>query len=426
MSCCGQRRLTVRILDTRAVSAQSSPSRSRTRWGTSDRFRGGSSLSPADIVFVMPRADPILGLVVNPIAGMGGAVGLRGTDGSALERARRLGATPIAGLRTDRALRRIAEALPSTRIVAAAGSMGGCHAADLSTQIVFEPHEPTTAADTGRTVRAIIDHGVDLVLFAGGDGTARDVVAVAGETTPILGIPTGVKMHSAVFAATPEAAAEIAIRYLTDPTGTPLRRREVLDFIPDPESPAGFAPTPFAVASVPYAPGRLQKAKVSSRSDDEAELDSLCREIAAQMQPGRIYVIGPGTTTARLLSQLGLEGSTTGVDVVIDGGLAAKDANEMTILRMLDSGKPATLVLGVIGGQGFLLGRGNQQISPEVVRSIGEENTVIVAGEQKLRALDPPELLVDTGTDASEPILVGHRRVRTGPGKSMIMRVVNP
>lgn len=359
-------------------------------------------------------------MIINPIAGMGGAVGLHGTDGDLRRRALALGAVPIAPRRATRGLRRLS-AVPQLRIWAAAGEMGADAIRSLGREastIGEVPSSPTTGADTQAAARAMRDAEVDLILFAGGDGTARDIAGAVGEGTPLLGIPTGVKMHSAVFGATPEAAGETAARFLLDPERAPLRAREVMD-----ASPEGGGVESFLTARVPYARGLLQSGKATAAATDEGDLDLLCAEIAREMEAGRLYILGPGTTVGRIKNRLGA-GTVTGVDAVRDGQLAAGDASSSRLLELLAMGREATIVLGVIGGQGFLLGRGNQQIGPEVIRRVGENNVLILAGEEKLRRLDPPVLRVDLGTEEPDPALLGYRPVRTAPGRRMIMKVV--
>ena len=141
------------------------------------------------------------------------------------------------------------------------------------------------------------------------------------------------------------------------------------------------------------------------------------------MESGRLYLVGPGTTTGRVLAALGIDATPLGVDAVLDGALLAADLDEAAILRLLDAHPVATLVLGVIGGQGFLLGRGNQQISARVLERVGVDNLVIVAGADKVAALDPPVLHVDLGDRASDNLLEGYRQVRVGPGRTMVLRV---
>lgn len=367
-------------------------------------------------------SSKILGVIINPIAGMGGSVGLHGTDGDARRRAEALGAVPIAGKRAVRGLRRLGAA-PGARVLAAGGPMGE----DIVRSLGWEaettgppPSAPTTREDTQAAARAMQEAGADLLLFAGGDGTARDIAEAVGCRTPLLGIPTGVKMHSAVFGGAPEAAGELAARFLKDPDGTSLRKREVLDVSPDSGEVGGFV-----LASVPYARGLLQSGKAASPAADDRLLDLLCAEIAGEMKAGRLYILGPGATVGLVMQYLGLEGTTAGVDAVADGRLAARDASEARLLELLAEGREATIILGVIGGQGFLLGRGNQQLSPAVIRRVGEDNVIILASEEKLRSLDPPVLRVDTGVEKSDPALLGYRRVRTAPGQSTMMKVVS-
>src|SRR5262249_30555992 len=151
--------------------------------------------------------------------------------------------------------------------------------------------------------------------------------------------------------------------------------REVLD-----AEDAALESELFAVATVPSVPGRVQRGKATTGTAGDAELDALAEEIARGMEPGRIYLLGPGTTTDRIMKALGLHGTLLGVDAVRDGALLEADLDEDGLLRLLGDGVEGTLVLGVIGGQGFLLGRGNQQISARVLRRIGAANVLVVAG----------------------------------------------
>jgi predicted polyphosphate/ATP-dependent NAD kinase len=364
---------------------------------------------------------PALGLIVNPIAGIGGRLALKGSDDrDAVERAARAGAPPVAPARARRALDVIRAQCPRTTVLAAGGEMGAEVASERQLEVTLVDHvpaTPTTAGDTHAIARELLERDVDLLLFAGGDGTARDVVAAVGTRVPVLGIPSGVKMRSAVFGTTPEAAGEAAARYLANPGGFELVDREVLDAADGMESEL------FALARSPHVGGRLQRGKATAPAADEAALTALCETVAREMAPGRLYLVGPGTTTARILAALGIEATPLGVDAVLDGTLLAADVDEESMLRLLDAHRKATLVLGVIGGQGFLLGRGNQQISARVLDRVGVDNLVIVAGADKVAALDPPVLHVDLGDAASENLLEGYRQVRIAPNRSTVLRI---
>ena len=369
-----------------------------------------------------PPATARLGLIVNPIAGMGGSVGLHGTDGDSYRRAEALGATRIAAKRAGRALYHLVSSVPGADIVTVSGNMGAdaARAAGFDPEVVSVASEPTTSEDTMTAARAMHSVGVGLILFAGGDGTARDIVREVGDKVPVLGIPTGVKMHSAVFGNTPEAAGAMAARFLNSEGRMRVVPREVLDAAGVPGEVAGFS-----VASVPFARDLLQPGKATMSLGDDSSLDRLCASLAAGMTPGHVYILGPGTTVARILEHLDLSGTLPGVDVVLDGQVAIANATTGQLLQLLDDGHPATIYLGVIGGQGFLLGRGNQQLSPEVIERVGEQNVVILAGEEKVRLLDPPVLRVDTGVETSRPVMLGYRRVHTAPGRSLVMKVID-
>jgi predicted polyphosphate/ATP-dependent NAD kinase len=367
-----------------------------------------------------------VGLIVNPIAGMGGAVGLKGTDGpEILARAIALGATPLASARARRALQTIATSHARLRVATAPGPLGQEAAAGLDLDVHVlgaAPAGPTTAADTRAAVQSMRERGVDLILFAGGDGTARDVVEEIGLAVPVLGIPSGVKMHSGVFATSPEAAGRLIAELSRELGRFRCREVEIMDADEDAVRANRIATRLCGYAWVPVAPRLVQAAKGGPPLAGEAAVHAACAEIAAEMAPGTLYLIGPGRTAKAVMAALGLEGTLLGVDAVLDRRLVGRDLSEAEILELM-RGIRTRIVLGVIGGQGFLLGRGNQQIGPLAIREVGRDGLVIVASVEKLLTLAEPRLLVDTGDPALDAALAGHVRVCTGPRRSMVMRL---
>lgn len=377
-----------------------------------------------DLLLSADRTDRELrlGFIVNPIAGMGGKVGLKGTDGAAgIAEARRRGAAPLAGKRARRALGRIASRR-NLQLFTGVGDLGETAARDLGIDPNCVGSTPRMIADDTRSaVAAMIAAGVDLILFAGGDGTARDVFDVTGDRLPILGVPTGVKMHSAVFAITPESAGDIAAKFLAaDSAGRKLRQAEIMDL--DDRTDGRVSARLYGYAQVPDERMRIQHAKAGARVDDEAALDALCRHVAATLEPGCVYVFGPGTTTQRILRHAGIEGTLLGVDAVSNGRLVGPDLSESGLLS-LTAGRPVRIVLGVIGGQGFLFGRGNQQIGPEVIRRAGRDRIMVVAGLAKILALEGGRLFVDTGDRELDEALAGFIRVLVAPDQTIMCRI---
>ena len=287
-----------------------------------DAMVAGIRQAVDDVAVDRAAAMTRLGVLVNPIAGMGGRVGLHGTDGAALDEAIRAGAEPMAGRRTRRALDRLGSRRAPDVTLVAGGAMG----ADLlppgwRSEVVGFPGAPSTARDTRSAARRMADLGVDLILFGGGDGTAWDVTAVVGERVPVLGVPCGVKMHSGVFAGGPEAAGDIAARHLASPGA--LAGTEIVDRTAEGVVVLG-------VARVPALTTGVVGAKSQTRPADDTE--SLGRAVAAGMVPGRLYLLGPGTTVAAVGSALGVALSVHGVDAVLDGRLVATDASEAVLL----------------------------------------------------------------------------------------------
>lgn len=369
------------------------------------------------------NARPALGLIVNPIAGMGGPLGFKGTDGEAvLAAALAAGAAPMALARTRRALVRLMMAGAAFDLLTAPGAMGGDAAreAGLPADEIGTGGKQTSAADTREAAKAMARAGAALILFAGGDGTARDILEAVGNSVPVLGIPSGVKMQSAVFASGPEAAGEVAAAFLGGAGRT--RHAEIMDIDEDAVRAGRISPRLYGYALVPDAKGAMRGPKAGAAVEDDAELDAACARIAREADAGTLFIVGPGTTMRRLKSRLGADGSLLGVDAFQDGKLVAQDADERCLLALLD-GRPARIAVGVVGGQGFLFGRGNQPISPAVIRRVGRENILVIAGAEKLLRLDPPGLRVDTGDLATDRALEGHWPVRTGPQRTMIVKV---
>ena len=367
---------------------------------------------------------PKLGLIVNPIAGMGGRVGLKGTDGDEiLIKARELGAKPVAPDRTVDALRTLQRICNTIELITYPHEMGEDEAKECGYDRIVVGSiisGQTTASDTKKAAKEMMELKVDLILFTGGDGTARDVHGVVERNVPILGVPAGVKIYSAVFANTPEAAGEVAARFLSE--GLPLREAEVLDIDEEAYRKDRLVAKLIGYARVPYEPKMMQATKEGSAGYELADQKAIARWVFELMELGRIYILGPGTTTRTVAEELGIYDSTLlGVDLIKDYKLMVKDANEKQILRAIE-GKLATMIVSPIGKQGFILGRGNQQLSPEVIRRVGKENLWVVATPQKLELT--PTLKVDTGDGDLDEEFKGHIRVITGYRQSRMVRVV--
>jgi predicted polyphosphate/ATP-dependent NAD kinase len=360
-----------------------------------------------------------IGLIVNPIAGIGGPLAARGSDlFESLEDAYGAGGLPVAQRRAERALVRLRRTAADVSILTVSGLMG----ADVATRSGFQPlvvadvAERTTARDTARAAQAMISHGADLLLFAGGDGTARDIFAVAGDRLPMVGIPTGVKMHSAVFAISPEAAGETA----ATSKACGARQAEIMDGDEANLSAGRLSASLFGYARTPDLPRLLQPAKGTGPDGGEAAITALGRTLAREIPPHHLVILGPGTTMRAVKRAFGLEGTLLGVDAVADGGIAALDADARRLEALCASRPEVDLLVGVVGNQGFIFGRGNQQISPAVIRAAGRIH--IIATRDKLIAL-PRGLHVDSGDLALDRALAGYHRVRTGPRDSIMMRL---
>jgi len=356
-----------------------------------------------------------LGIIINPVAGMGGRVGLKGSDGSEIQKmARELGAIPEAQSKVLLALREIAVLKEEVELFTAPGEMG----ANCAKQAGFHPRMLgsirdgfTTSEDTIDIARKMVEIGVDLLLFAGGDGTARNIYEAMGSQITVLGIPAGVKIHSAVYAVNPRSAGKAALLFLRDKTAN-TREAEVMDIDEESFRSGSVKAKLYGYLKVPESKAYIQNVKSGGYSEKEA-VAGMAAEVADNMENNVLYVIGPGTTTRSIMERLGLKNTLLGVDLVWNKQVIANDVNERQLYDIMDN-KRAKIVVTAIGGQGHILGRGNQQLSPRIIRKVGKENIIVVASKEKLVNLSPAPLLVDTGDPELDQELCGYIRVITG------------
>jgi len=375
----------------------------------------------------------VISLIVNPIAGMGGKVALKGTDGVVDEAIRR-GARPVAPDLVRLFLRELSTYPEARSIVflTGPGPLGEDYLREFGFHFKVIPMEihhrevegvkipDTTAEHTKKLAREMLGK-VNLIVFAGGDGTAKDIVSVVDEKIPILGIPTGVKMYSGVFAISPEKAAEVLVKFLQGEVK--LEEREVRDM--DEEAFRGdeLKVKTYGKALVPVVEDLVQGSKEAVKAGDEGGLEALADAVAEEILEGEgIYFLGSGSTVKRIKDKLGIDGTLLGVDVVeVKNGRAkflVKDATEKDLLSFLD--RNPKIVVTVIGGTNFLFGRGNQQFSAEVLRRIPRENVIVVATPDKLTG----PVRVYTGNKEVDEELRGYIRVRIGPWMEKLVRVV--
>lgn len=364
-----------------------------------------------------------IGFLINPIAGMGGRVGLKGTDDMA-EKAQSLGAQPIAQQRATEAINELARLLQASplplRWLTCSGDMGeavlkavGVSQDDI--EIVHAASDLSTADDTRRAVRRFIERGVELIVFCGGDGTARDICSVAENKVPILGIPSGVKMYSGVFGTNPVRSAETIDAFLRDQLNT--AQAEVLDLDEAAYRAGEWKVRLYHGAITPFEPKHMQSAKTLIEDVDETVIkDGIAEYLLEQFRHdmSALVLLGAGSTVKSVADRWGLDKTLLGIDAVVNGKLVGSDLNERQILELLGKFKTRKLVLSPVGAQGFILGRGNLQLSPAVVRAIGCKNIIVIATPAKLART--PVLRFDTGDAALDRELAddGYIRVITG------------
>jgi predicted polyphosphate/ATP-dependent NAD kinase len=355
---------------------------------------------------------------------MGGRVGLKGTDGEEiLQKARALGAEPLANVRAIETMKVLWAVKDVIQIITYPSEMGeiAVKKCNLNPIVIGSiSQEKTTALDTKKAIDDMMKMNVKIILFVGGDGTARDILEVVGKKVPVLGVPAGVKMHSSVFAVDPSAAARIVIEFLWG--GLPLREVEIMDVDEEAFRTGQVSTKLQGYVLTPYEPYLIQGSKIGSlRIEDEVHNQAaIAVFINEMMQPNVVYILGPGTTTRTITDLLDEKKTLLGVDLLVNKKIIAKDVNENQILEAI-ADKKAWIIVTPIGGQGFIFGRGNQQISPMVIRDVGLENLTVIATKHKLRGLK--NLRVDTSDSALDDKLRGYLPVIVDYGEEHVVRV---
>ena len=358
-----------------------------------------------------------IGFLVNPIAGMGGAVGLKGTDGkSYLEEAIKRGAIPLSPRKAKVTLQKLYEYRHDFTLLTCSGVMGENIIKEVGYKkytVLYHLEGPnySTAEDTKKVCNLFLEFKVDFILFCGGDGTARDIFTVVREEIPILGIPAGVKMHSAVFGITPKISSEIVKMFLKGKTET--QEAEIMDTDENLYRKGRLQTKIYGYAKTPYVPTLVQAGKSIFYNESDSESKENIAQFAYEfMNDDSLYILGAGTTIEAIASKLKIKKTLLGVDLVKNRKLIMADVNEKEILDVLEKEKKAKILISPIGAQGFIFGRGNQQISHQVIKKVGIDNIIILATPYKLSKT--PILLVDTGDEELDKKLSGYQRIITG------------
>lgn len=363
-----------------------------------------------------------LGLIINPYAGIGGSVALKGSDGDEIRRqALALGAEVRALTRVERCLAMLQEFIADIHVYCFAGDMGEVSAKACGFNYTLVGHaqtNPSNAQDTLVATKALIAESVDIILFAGGDGTARniaDALQQAGaEQQVVLGVPSGVKMHSGVYAITPEAAGEILLcllkKQLVNVQACDVRDIDEVAF-----REGKVKTRMYASMHAPLLPQFLQQVKNSGAAQDELVKLDIANYLIDNLLDDTLYIVGPGSTTKVFLEQLGVEGSLLGVDVILNRELIAADVSAQQLRDLIAQyAGDAHLIITAIGGQGHVIGRGNQQLAPDILRAIPRQNIHIIATKEKILSLQHRPLLVDSNDPDLDKSFSGYQSVLVG------------
>jgi predicted polyphosphate/ATP-dependent NAD kinase len=354
-----------------------------------------------------------IGFIVNPVAGMGGRVGLKGTDG-VLKEAIKKGAQPVAPQRAIEFLIELKRQLGDYTVEVLCGPEGmganEAHTANFPVKILpLQIGACTNAQDTKNAVKQLINAKVELIIFVGGDGTALDILNAIKDKdsqVPVLGVPSGVKMYSGIFAINPYDAALAVLAFLQGRAN--VGDAEVMDADEEAIRHDIFDVKLHGYLKGLSVPSLIQGSKeVSPDTTNEKEQQaSIARFVVKELPPNATLILGPGTTVERIAKELGVKKTLLGVDIYHNGQVTL-DADEKTLLKEINDWKNTWLIISPIGHQGILLGRGNQQISPQVLLRLQKKHITVVATMHKLRSIKTGSLRVDTGNPEVDHMLKG-------------------
>ncbi len=346
----------------------------------------------------------VLGLIVNPISGMGGSVGLKGTDGNEiLKKAIELGARPNAMNRTKELLKELTSIKPRLKFYSCPGNMGEFILKEMEFDYEIINHPlynkvkgvfDTTAAHTKIAAKKMQDiPELQLILFVGGDGTARDIVSTIDMSKPCLGIPSGVKIYSSVFSINPKLASSITMQFLWGEAA--LKESEVLDIDEEEYRKGKLVSKLYGYLLTPFNPDYSQLSKMGSPNSDLNNQERIAKRIIEELEDDVYYLIGPGTTTKAITDALNQEKTMLGVDILLKKQIIASDLNEKQILNHIQGNK-TKIIVSLIGRQGFLFGRGNLQFTPHILKKVGNKNIIIISTKFKLQNIPHQILRLDT------------------------------
>ncbi|MCP4763527.1 MAG: ATP-NAD kinase family protein [archaeon] len=373
-----------------------------------------------------------IGLIINPIAGMGGSVGLKGTDGkNILEKALELGAEPKSNDRARLFLSKMNALKNKITIITAPNVMGGNLIKEFGfkTKILDEQMfdhvlniYSTTNKDTIKAVENLKKENISLLVFVGGDGTARDVLQSIGQEIPCLGVPAGVKIHSSVFSINPEKAAQLTLEFLWGEA--PLRESEVLDIDEEEFRNNRVISKLYGFLLTPYSPLYSQPSKMASpQTESENEnKEAIANWIIEEMDEECYYIIGPGTTTKTITDILNENKTLLGVDLLKNKKTIGMDLNEQDLLKKID-GKAVKMIVTPIGRQGFVFGRGNLQITGKVIEKVGYKNIIIICTKYKFSTIPNGILRIDSRDPEVDNKLRGMYRILVNYGEYKIAKI---
>jgi predicted polyphosphate/ATP-dependent NAD kinase len=363
-----------------------------------------------------------IGLIVNPIAGMGGSVGLKGTDGDIYIKALELGAKPIAPQRINELLNSI-KSKKDIYFLVAPNKMGEDYVKDKEFiyEVIGQIGKITTADDTKNIAKLMVKKQIDLIVFCGGDGTAIDIYDAIGLKVPVIAVPAGVKMFSSIFALNPRAAAEILNEFLKEDLET--QEKEILDINEDSFRKGVLDSKLYGYLKIPKVLNLIQASKDSSNVGRTAEENKyeIAQHIIENMKENVLYLLGPGTTVKAITDELKLPKTLLGIDALYNNQIIAEDVNEKRILGLIIKYKKVKIIVTPIGGQGFIFGRGNKQFTSKILKKIGKENIIIIATEEKVKVLKI--LRVDTGDLNVDKQLIGFTKVIIGYKEELVISI---